>query len=165
MGKAYYFDSDIDTETVNKLLEFCNGCSDKTVIYFSSDGGTTIGESVLIDYLSNKDDIELVGLFALSSSAFDVFMRTKAKKRLIKPVYGMIHLPSVRVERDTNDRYIYDSHKYSARNMKSVIEDDIAFYKKLGVTAKEIIKIRKGENVYFEYDRMVEFMNKSIEFA
>jgi len=73
----------------------------------------------------------------------------------------MIHLPSLEVDLNSNQKYVFKSHKYELESIQGAIEEEFEFYKSIGITDKEIGKIKKGENVYFDYDRMLEFLNKS----
>lgn len=156
MKKYYLLNGKINEECLEKLITFFNylDASDTLFIYLSSTGGMTIIGRAIISFINNnKDRIELACVHA-ESSAFEIFYKSKCKKFLISPCRGMYH-----------KQWVADAGVFSD-NRKPVYNSDIAIfnndkyydfsYVKEFMNNMEFKKYKKGQDVYFNHQRMIE---------
>ena len=155
------YDQDFDSELLTKVTEAVNSDSEKITIYLQSGGGYVCVCQVLLNIINgNKDRFKLIGFESLSSAGFEFFIKAECEKELLYNTLGMIHQSSRSV-------YLNDDLNGSNENNKALIKrvkeytkpnDDI-FIKKLGLTPKEFNEYKKGNDVYFQYDRFLEVVD------
>lgn len=155
------FDQFFDEELLNKVTEAVNSDSEKITIYLCSEGGLVCICQVLLDIINkHKDRFKLIGFESLCSAGFEFFIKAECEKELLYNTLGMIHQSSRSI-------YLNDDLNGSNENNKAIMKrvkeytkpnDDI-FIKKLGLTPKEFNEYKKGNDVYFQYDRFLEITN------
>lgn len=154
------FDGDITTKKVAKLLNeisFKLKEYENIIIYMTTPGGDVPDGMILVDYLNmHKDRIELVFTWAVSSTGFEVMIFYKGKKRLVKPIYGMIHLGSNLVDViELKDKNSYDT--LCVKNVNTENKRRLIRYKKW-LTKDEYERVKLGEEVYLPYKRVNEIL-------
>lgn len=154
------FDQDFDEELLNKVTEAVNSDSERITMYLCSDGGIVCICQVLLDMINkNKDRFKLIGFESLSSSGFEFFIKAECEKELLPHTLGMVHQSSRSV-------YLNDDLNGSNENNKALIKrvkeytkpNDKIFIEKLGLTTKEFNEYKKGNDVYFQYNRFLEII-------
>lgn len=149
----------INEEMVSDLVNFINeaqGTNKK--IYLQSQGGFIYCAEQMLDIINeNAEEIEFVGHATLESSAFELFFKAKCKKRILNSTRGMLHFATADVTLNQNGKPL--SQTYVKHLKEEVAKRNDEIIKKLKLTAKEISKYNKGEDVEFSYKRMLELIN------
>lgn len=160
-------DESIKDETVDKLVSFYNNFNprnenEKAIIYFSSTGGDRACMEAMINMINIYGfHTILIGYRNLFSCGFELFYTVKCHQKIVLgECMGMYHQCSldVRLNEFLKPEYKSDKAKliYMEKSMRQITED---FCKELKFTDKEVRKIRKGDDVYFQPDRMKEFLS------
>ncbi len=154
---------DITKEVTNKIIIALNSLKkgEKLFIYLSSDGGSVEVAEAIIDIVNNNSDIiEIVGYGQLISAAFNLFFRVQCYKTLLHGTFGMCHssYTSININESGNPNTMEDS--ISKKFIKVQRDYTISFCRNLGMTDKEINAIKRGKDVYFQYDRMQELLRQ-----
>lgn len=151
----------ITKDTVDKISAGLNNLkpNEKLFIYFSSEGGEIYSAEAIIHIINNNIDIiELVGYGDLISCGFDIFFKTKCYRILLPNSLGMYHQASVRIDinesANASDRRGYADRQW----LKLQKEQTIKFCESLKMTDKEINQIKRGKDVYFQHNRMQDFL-------
>lgn len=149
-------------ETVDKISTALNNLkpNEKLFLYFSSEGGETYSAEAIIHIINNNIDlIELVGYGDLMSAGFDIFFKSNCYRILLPNSLGMFHQTTVNI--DINESANASDRRGQADKtwMKLQKEQTIKFCESLKMTDKEISEIKKGRDVYFQHNRMLDFLN------
>lgn len=154
----------VDTEMLDKFIQLFNNNADEYTIYFSSTGGSLEDANVIIDLINkNANKVTLIAYFSILSAGFDIFFKTKCKKEILSTAIGMYHLGVVEIDMSVNGKVAYHSGVAQMKdNVKNQYPKALEFCKSLGFNDTELRKIKKGDDVYFIYDRLIEFMNNQI---
>src|SRR5690348_5563751 len=101
--KYFHIDKRIDTEMLNRFLEFVNNSqeSDWYIIIYSAGGMTGIASSIIDIINKHTHEVSLFCVEAYSSS-FDIFYRSKAIKILSFYSKGMVHQTSAETRMNEN---------------------------------------------------------------
>ena len=161
--KTIIFQGVFDSESVSDLIEkieqphYDEKETDIRLLLSCAGGEENMAQALIdcINRLPDEYDFELVITFAAISSAFDVFLMTKCKKRLYDGAYAIVHL----LTREVSSREVIHDKKgienklideLSRRNAKYLEKLDA-----LGVfTQKELKKISKGKEVFVDGYRL-----------
>jgi hypothetical protein len=154
---------EISQEAFGSLIKAYNSLSSEETldIYINSCGGDPDYGDAIVDLIySNKEKTKLIAYGKLFSATFDLFFKVECSKRLLDGTIGMAHLASVEMENFT----VTDGrHNDSAVNSKKWWEEDkkkrLKFYEQLKMSNIELRKIKKGGDVYFQYNRLLELLN------
>ena len=155
----------IDSGTPQKVADFLNRIPQDEIklehfIYLQSRGGNCSCAEV-INHLINKSEfgITLVGFGQLCSCAFDLFFNHQGRKMLTKGTIGMYHHSSINVDIHENNKPDYTEDKakliYLTGHMR---QETSKMMKMLNFTAIEVKKVRSGKDVWFQPERMHEFL-------
>lgn len=154
--------TEINNEVLDRLVRTYNELkeNEKLEVYFSSEGGDVeIGEAI-IDLINEHADItSVVGYGTISSAAFDIFFRITCPKSILISTLGMAH--SMRVELDKYDLSSKtDQQEFKAQKewAKEHEKYRLDVYEKIGLNKKELTDIKKGNDVYFQFNRMIELV-------
>ena len=155
------YDQDFDSELLTKVTEAVNSDSEKITIYLQSDGGYVCICQVLLNIINgNKDRFKLIGFESLSSAGFEFFVKAECEKELLPYTLGMIHQHQRKVTLNNNLKPTYsDGEAFMIRVKKYKLPEDEIFIQKLGLTKKELRDYKKGDDVYFQYDRFLEVID------
>lgn len=152
----------IETDNLDKLMAAYNECPDKMEIYLNCENGgdPDIAEAIIHIVNKNKEKTTIIGYGRLFSAAFDLFYKTTCNRLLLPGSIGMVHLSRVEIsslsvanETDKSEANIYK--KWFNEDKKSRLK----FYEELGLGKTYISKIKKGQDVYLQYDKLLELMN------
>ena len=152
------YDQDFDSELLTKVTEAVNSDSEIITMYICSDGGIVCVCQVLLHIINNhKDRFKLIGFENLYSSAFEFFIKAECEKELLYNTLGMIHQSSRSIYLNDDLNGSNENNKATMKRVKEYTKpnDDI-FIKRLGLTPKELREYKKGNDVYFQYDRFLE---------
>lgn len=157
---------EIDENAVSKLINFLDDSNtdyslEKDVIYLMSEGGFYDDGIMMVDIINrNKDKIILIGCGTLQSAAFEVFFKAECEKHLLPGTRGMFHQANIEVCLNEKWKPASDQDKALKNYMTEFMSDRTkALCKALRMTAQEKRLIEYGEDVWFSYSRMLEFLN------
>lgn len=153
---------DINSGSLNKLIDALNKLKDKEklYLYLNTEGGEVDSMEAIIDIINqNCDIVELIGYGGLYSAGFVIFFSVECRKVLLPQTIGMFHLTFVKLE--TNGVSTKGIDRAMKNSLKEESERTLKFCNDLGMTKKEISNIMKGEDIFFQYSRMIEFLNNS----
>ena len=162
MIKVFY-EVDIDTYFFKELAELLSIKDENHTIYFSSNGGDLwLVEPIIKMINDNKERLEIIGVHEISSSALSIFLGVKCKKSITKNTFATWHDASFSFSVDSLSKprnKFYEFKKESIiKGFRKDIEDE---YRTWGVTDDELKRYKKGEDVYFGYERFKELINNT----
>jgi ATP-dependent protease ClpP protease subunit len=154
----------ISKDVFDKLIQSFNTLKPEETldIYFATEGGDVHYMEGIIDFVNkNSSRIRLFAYGEICSAGFDIFFRTKCYREILPATMGMAHFTGVMVSSlgTTHTRKV-DDKAYLAWAKKSN-EDCIKFYSSIGFTKKELERVKKGEDLWFQIDRLNEFLSKT----
>ena len=159
MIKTFY-EKTIDEDLLTSISEAISS-NDDIKIYLNSTGGMEWCSSAIIDIInSNKDRVELIGFGYLLSAAFHIMMESECKKRILDNTYGMYHQSVWDLEISALNKPSNVLDKFRVEN--SIKEYRIYYEKKCkewGFNEQELKRYKKGEDVYFSYERFKQLIN------
>ena len=167
--KTIIFREDFTPETVQELIDKIEqpGVEEKEYdirILLSSQGGETDMAQAVVDCINElpeKFNIELVVTYHVCSSAFDLFVNTRCKKRLYNEANAIVHLytRNVSAREIINSQDSYD--KFLVGLLKTLNVKYLEWLKGLGIfTTKELKELSKGEDVYVERKRLQKIIDE-----
>lgn len=155
----------IEDSTIEKLIEAYNNLKveDELYIYLNSRGGTYSAAEAIIHLINRKANrTSLFAFGQLHSCAFEIFFLAKCKKEIIGNCLGMYHQSTTKVIIDENNKTPYTEDKAVVINQtKHMKKTTLRVCEHVGMTDKEISQISKGKDVYFQPDRLREFLEIS----
>lgn len=153
----------IDQDAFGKIIKAYNDLSPdgELQIYINSSGGDPEIGDAIVDLINNNSEITtLIGYGKLCSACFDLYFKTRCTKRLLNGTIGMAHLSRVEMETftitDNKERMEADVYKKWWNEDKN---KRLKFYEEIGLEKKEILKIKKRGDVYFQHNRLLELLN------
>jgi len=161
--KTIIFRDELEAESVQKLIDaieqpHVEEKEHEIRILFSCPGGFSDMALAVIDCINGlpeKFKVELVVTYQANSAAFDIFVKTKCKKRLYTDANSIVHLYSRLAEtRDIiHDKDSYD--KFLLDRVNDLNEEYLGWLEGLEIfTQKELKRISKGKDVYVERERL-----------
>lgn len=153
---------ELDSSAVDMLTLAYNSLpeNETLILYINCQGGEIPASEAIIDMINmNKDITELYGYGVLCSCAFEVFFKVECKKGLIGGVLGMYHqaIMDIQINEKTKSKEKIDGCK--KKYLKNYIyPNTIEFCKKLKMSDQEIKEIKRGNDVWFEPERMYKFL-------
>jgi hypothetical protein len=132
----------------------------KRKIYFSTEGGSLSAARILIDFINNHDYFffEVIANEQLSSAGFETFIRLNCSKSIMDTTFSFIH-------RATTDLDLRESLKKKSvqkdmlKRINMLVEDQLKYYKEIGIDDKIIRKIKAGEDVLLLYPDLKKLFN------
>lgn len=167
--KYHTINSAMNMQMVDQFREILNDkdCVNH-VIYFYSNGGYTTCEEIICSMIKHYNHLQsgkrcvLVVCDLVASSAFHlIFKLPKSCVRYTGKVGGMIHKARVEVEITGDHKYYTEEDKAKKDFVVFTHNDDLKFFKKIGITDEEIKLVNKGKEVYLQHDRMIELFVKN----
>ena len=160
MIKTFY-ETEIDSEFFKELAELLSIKDENHTIYFSSNGGDLwLVEPIIKMINDNKERLEIIGVREISSSALSIFLGVKCKKSITKNTFAIWHKPSFSFNLDDKNKPRNDFYKFKNKYIVEGFSKDFELeYKDWGLKKSEIKKYKKGEDVYFSYERFQEIIN------
>jgi hypothetical protein len=130
------------------------------IIYLSTDGGSALMSMAICDLIEqNQGRVELVASGEIYSAGFEIFFKSKCRRRIVPGTYGMYHTSRLTVQMDVHKRPTTEDNRQVlawGKNYKS--KDMLEFCKTLPLTKQEMSALKKGVDVYFTYERISEFL-------
>ena len=156
----FYMITDIDSETVKAFIIFLNENppekTNKFQIYLCSNGGDPEqGRAIIYLINKHKDRITIKAYGSICSTAFEMYVLAKCKKRILKHTTGMYHRAARQVSmlgfslgKTEDDNAALEWLEADNKITKKVCEL---------VNMSEITKadIQKGRDFYFTYEEMI----------
>ena len=160
MIKTFY-EVDIDADFFKELAELLSIKDESHTIYFSSNGGDLwLVEPIIKMINDNKERLEIIGVREISSSALSIFLGVKCKKSITKNTFAIWHKPSFSFDLDDKNKPRNDFYKFKNKYIVEGFSKEFELeYKDWGLKKSEIKKYKKGEDVYFGYERFKELIN------
>jgi ATP-dependent protease ClpP protease subunit len=155
---------EINEDLFTKLIDFYNSLGEeKAEIYLNSIGGARDYVEPMVDVINeNKEHTVVIGFGQLMSSAFDIFFLINSRKIILDGTIGMTHLSSICLSQDV--KLVKDFKIETAEYLKDLEYDNAVkfkLYKSIGLTKTELNRIKKGEDVYFQYDRLSDLLKNN----
>lgn len=153
----------ISPEAFGKILKAYNDLKgEETIdIYLNTSGGDAESGDAMVDIINNNAKVtNLIAYGKICSAGFDLYFKARCPKRLLDGTIGMAHLARVEMENFTvtNSKEQIEAGFYKSWWMEDK-KKRLKFYEELGMEKKELLKIKKGGDVYFPYNRLLELLN------
>jgi len=152
----FHFDKEFKGwESILELVTFVQDNRGKNMlISIDCNGGhVTISQFLTRVLNENRDKITLLLNMEAYSAAFKLFYMFKGHRMLSKGSVGMWHEAGSYIRVSTGGKINKDSDRNFYESQKQPDIDDEEFAKSF-MTPSEFKKYRKGENVYFSFERM-----------
>ena len=156
-------EGDVDSLMLKTLIDAYNDLPSGDVlnIYFSSPGGNiTTGEAIINLINRRANATTLTAFFGLESCAFNIFFKSKCYREILPSVIGMIHLTtwggSIKEGLVTEPRT-----EFIKKEMKRSLAINTNFFRELGVSEEELLKYKKGEEVYFNDEQLKRMLKRA----
>lgn len=157
-----HLSGDVNYEMFDELIKAFNGLTagDCLHIYFTCpEGGSADVSEAIIDFVNkNKDRIGMTFYGELFSSGMVIFLAVNCEKKILQCTRGMYHFSWQEMGISENGKPSTEYDNFSMKEMKKSKEISIAFLKRTKLSDKEITTIKRGKDVYFSYDRMLELI-------
>ncbi len=157
-----HLSGEVDYQMMDKLSIAFNSLpkDDNLHIYFTSPmGGISDVAVAIIDFINkNKDKIGVTFYGEIFSAGMVIFLSIEAEKGITKDTRGMYHFAWQEMSISETGKPSGEYDIFSMKEMKRSKERSIAFLKTTKLTDKEINTIKRGKDVYFSYDRMLELL-------
>lgn len=157
-----HLSGEMDYEMFDRLLKEYSLLKEKEklVVYFTSTGGLVDVAVAMIDFINtNKSTVEIVFYGELFSAGMILFLSVECKKKILPDTRGMYHYAYQDMAINESGKPNGDYDIFSMKEMKKAKEKTIAFLKNTKLTDKEINLVKKGKDVYFSHERMLEIIN------
>lgn len=162
--KAIKFEDQINFESIKGLLSKIDEVpkDEDIILYFCSGGGNLSDCYDLVDYINrNKDRIEIVCSWEMSSAALDLLLSIHCKINLHIRVFARVHLISNSIEyKNIRNKESTDIFLLNDLNERNKIF--LSQLKLCGFTNKEIDNIKLGYDVIIDVNRikhMIKILN------
>jgi ATP-dependent Clp protease protease subunit len=159
--QTIYIVGEIKAKTVvNFLLDYDRLNPTKPItIYLNSPGGGVSHGLVITDVINNNyKNITLIACGEIFSAAFDIFYNTKCKRLILPETIGMAHFCWSMFQLDESGKPVTEYDKFVMGVLKNNKSKSIAMYKNIGLTSKELSKIKTGKDCYFTTERLNELL-------
>ncbi len=157
-----HLSGDVDYEMLDKLVKSFNNLTttDKLHIYFSCpQGGLSDVSTAIVDFINkNKDYIGMTFYGELFSAGMVIFLSVQCEKKILPDTRGMYHLGWQEMSISDTGKPTSQYDLFSMREMKKSKEKTVTFLKTTKLSEKEINSIKRGKDVYFSHERMLEII-------
>ena len=158
-----FYEVYIDADFFKEIAVLLSIKDENHTIYFSSNGGDLwLVEPIIKMINDNKERLEIIGVREISSSALSIFLGAKCKKSITKNTFATWHEPSFSFSvyslSKPRNRFYEFKKESIIKGFRKDIEDE---YRTWGVTDDELKRYKKGEDVYFGYERFKELINNT----
>jgi hypothetical protein len=156
--KYFLFDKCFDDQ-IKEFISFINENTDDQInIILDNLGGKTAYASIIIKMINDFDTKRFNSKFTITgnrlfSSGFVIFTKATCKKFILKDAIGAFHKARFsNIDLLTNGKPVWDSD-IAQLSSKSLNEDSISLE---FMTKAELKKYNRGDDVYFNYERLKE---------
>lgn len=166
MEKILRLDQRIDSDFIDKLISFLNDSEGYDKIFYLSSRGGNVSDMIIAADLINKqgNKIVLIAYNQIASCGFELFFICNCPKIILPDTIGMFHQSTVMVELNEHgkpsDKEEDAKLVFMQTNMARRTNDLIDY---IGISSEEENRIRRGEDVWFTTQRLLEFLKKSGE--
>lgn len=163
-------DGEIDLEMMQTLAASYSDMNPDTLvgptsfldIYIRSGGGdNSIGIAMTDLVNTNECRTTLIAMGGVFSGAFELFFMADCEKRILPCTVGMYHYGAVDIVFRDNNAPQKGADEAYLRTLESVKKRTDYVAKICGFTKEEIEKLEAGEDVGFDYMRMLEMLEFS----
>lgn len=157
-----HLSGDVDYDMFDTLVSNFNNLTvgDNLHIYFTcpNGGNADINEAIINFINKNKAVIGMTFYGELFSSGMSIFLGVECHKIILPYTRGMYHFSWQEMNISETGKPSSDYDIFSMKEMKKAREKSIAFLKTTKLSEKEINTIKKGKDVYFSHERMLELI-------
>lgn len=156
-----HLSGDVNYEMFNSLVKAVNELKDVNLeIYFTCpDGGSSDVNEAILDFINkNKSIIKMTFYGELFSSGMYIFLGVECSKIILPFTRGMYHFGWQEMNISETGKPSTEYDVFSMKEMKKSKNISIEFLKRTKLSEKEINSIKKGKDVYFSYERMLEII-------
>lgn len=156
--KILFHDDPFNKDMLTKFFEAVNSSDEIISIYLCSTGGhVSVMECMLHIINSDPKRFNIVGYSELSSCGFEFYLKATCKKEILNGTIGMFHQSTSDITLNDKLKPAYYFDKAVSDRKKNIFWPSLMdFMAKCEFTIKEIKKIKRGDDVYFQYDRFKE---------
>lgn len=163
-------DGEIDLEMMEKLASVYSdmgtgvsaGAITSLDIYLRSGGGDNAIGIAMTDLVNtNECRTTLIAMGGVFSGAFELFFMADCEKRILSCTVGMYHYGAVDIVFRDNNAPQKGADEAYLRTLESVKKRADYVAKICGFTKEEVEKLEAGEDVGFDYMRMLEMLEFS----
>lgn len=153
---------EISTETLEKFTDEVNNAVEKEniTVYLSSTGGNLDLVPVFRDIIE-KHQMKLVSFEVIYSAALTLFLTTKTPRKVLEGTTGLFH--SVLINNTTIDKNGKPTAPKDLLKVWKNTNDEGYLPHLFGMTKKDLKKMRKGKDFYFDDNAVREALKKSNE--
>lgn len=155
----------VNEEMFNKIVDSLNRLEDNEslIIYFTTEGGSVDWMEAIIHLINeNEKLIQLIAFGEINSAGFDIFFRTRCSRKILPETISICHFNGVKVhmidKKTINKRNYGDSWITWSENF---LKNCTKLCSQLGFTDREMRMMKNGEDIFFQTDRIIEFLNNS----
>lgn len=154
--KYFFFQDDIEKESVEKLVNFINDFDEEILLGLHSDGGQSGLSRYLLDVLNiNKERITLFAFEFIGSAAFNIFYDFQGRKKMSFGCIGVYHHASKPISVSGKNNVTYFAGRAEQKTMVELWDNTIERGKNF-LNDKEMKSLKKNEDVPFSFSRMKE---------
>ena len=154
-----FYRESFEPKMLTKLADALNGDAEKITIYFSSNGGkNSVAEAATDLVNSNKERFEVIAYDYIGSNGFKFFIEIECEKRVLPNTLVMHHQVRTSIDVDEFNKPYYQVDRAQIERMKFERKDMDEFNRRIGLTASELRKFNRNDDVYFHYDRLLELI-------
>lgn len=157
-----HLSGDVDYEMFDNLVKGFNSLTkdDKFHIYFTCpNGGNADVNEAIIDFINkNKEYIGMTFYGELFSSGMVIFLSVQCQKSILPFTRGMYHFAWQEMGISENGKPSTQYDNFSMKEMKKSKDISLAFLKNTKLSEKEIATIKRGKDVYFSHERMLQLI-------
>lgn len=157
---------EFNEDLLNRFVQFVN--TNKGIeknIYLDSNGGKVFVMEIILDIINrNPDEFKIFAVEEIGSSAFILFLHVKCKRKLGMLTRGMYHLTSREIRLNSNGKGTYHHDEFQLKTPKLAYQRDLKIATKLGLTKDEMKRFKKGEEIYFDVNRIKQFLDLKFEY-
>lgn len=165
IGGVFILDSSFNYKALQRFTEMYNavlsGQWDYCHIYLSSPGGDVSVCQVMVDMINlNRDKFCVTAFGQVCSAAFTFLMRVHCNCRILPNTIGMYHMSSIAINTtESGVPYGKQAKLLSSDFRSNIKKDGDLLMDILGFTDDEKVGVDNEEEVWFTYDRMLDFMS------
>lgn len=155
---------EINNETMVKLIASFNEAAKLKTnvhIYLNSEGGDVESMECILHLINNSKRTTILTAYGkIYSASFFIFFRAECKRNLLPGTMGMCHYIRTSIQIDERNKAYYSEDKAYQSWIKdqNVWTNELCI--KLGFTKTEMSRLKKREEIYFQYSRLLDFMKK-----
>lgn len=153
---------DVEDKMVGDLIKAGSDLkNDETLtIYFTcpKGGWTDSGEAIIHFINTNSHLITIIFYGEIFSTGMHIFLKTKCKKIILPDTRGMFHFSWQQMSINEGGKPSNDYDIFSLSEIKKSKQQSIDFLKTTKITPKELSSIKRGKDLFFTYERMLELL-------